>query len=87
MPFSDCISRLICIYIYRVYLAFFLVSTDARNSPSVCGDLPLWSTVMRTTVLYYFICNAIYIQNVCISGIILFITFVGMSKTFYTVIL
>jgi hypothetical protein len=45
-----------------------------------CGDLPLWSTVMRTTVLYYFICNAIYIQNVCISGIILFITFVGMSK-------
>ena len=69
--------------------AFFLVSTDARNSPSVCSDLPMWSTVMRTTVLYYFICNAIYIyiQNVCISGIILFITFVGMSKTFYTVIL
>ena len=24
----------------------------------------MWSTVMRTTVLYYFICNAIYIQNV-----------------------
>ena len=43
---------------------FFLVSTDARISPSVCGDLPMWSTVMRTTVLYYFICNAIYIQNV-----------------------
>jgi hypothetical protein len=33
----------------------------------------MWSTVIRTTVLYYFICNAIYIQNVCIylvSGII-----------------
>jgi hypothetical protein len=53
---------------------FFLVSTDARISPSVCGDLPMWSTVMRTTVLYYFICNAIYIQNVCISGIVLFIS-------------
>ena len=66
---------------------FFLVSIDATNSPSVCSDLPMWSTVMRTTVLYYFICNAIYVQNVCISGIILFITFVGMSKTFYTVIL
>ena len=21
---------------------FFLVSTDARNSPSTCGDLPMW---------------------------------------------
>ena len=21
----------------------FLVSIDARNSPSVCGDLPMWS--------------------------------------------
>jgi hypothetical protein len=39
-------------------------SVLALNSPSVCGDLPMWSTVMRTTVLYYFICNAIYIQNV-----------------------
>ena len=44
--------------------AFFLVSTDARNSPSVCSDLPMWSTVMRTTVLYYFICNA-YIYTKC----------------------
>ena len=41
----------------------FLVSIDARNSPSVCGDLPMWSIVMRTTVLYYFICNAIYIYK------------------------
>jgi hypothetical protein len=30
---------------------FFIVSTEARNSPSVCGDLPMWSTVMRITVL------------------------------------
>jgi hypothetical protein len=22
-----------------------------RNCPSVCGDLPMWSTIMRTTVL------------------------------------
>jgi hypothetical protein len=40
-------------------------STDARNSPSVCSDLPMWSTVKRTTVLYYFICNAIYIYTKC----------------------